>query len=1462
MKSAHAQISPGGRLRSNPAAKAVVSLLATLGLLLSMTPAIASAQDSGHDRSELYITGGKLTRLKDKSADLVQDERIVFSFNWDASAYARTDRAPKIGDYIKIDIPAWANFAEGTAPMNDAEGNAVAECVQKKTEVKCTFVTDLSRKDEPKGSYESALYLQKTQRIEKSSIQFGPLSSVVELSSIVSQDAIDKGVIGLGSESTPPNLSPLDGVQKKEGVYHGLLTYSEGKAIIGWHIYANGTGGDVTITDTFAKPLQPAQYLRAVPEFKNSVEIRYRDKKLEEPHGGGSWDLTSQKPHETSFLPHDQFDVEWSETPTGQQKATVVLKNTTDSRVYRVRIMTELDPSVHQEGDLLRNEAFIENSRVETEVKAYNVITAVAQYKDNTGAIRIFKHVEGIPADKKPQDYSATIEAKILRPGEQQPEVRTLSVREGAQAQLAGFLGDLPTGTQVTLTESASPVIEGFAHNNVVVGQGKYGNLEAQDNVRISLDRASAVVTIQNKQTTEVALTNSYVEARGKFTVTKQVRGLTANIPASFKVQYRCFTKETQPQLVTEGTIEVANGETKQSPELPLGIECHLDEIDKQSVSVDGYELNENFSHIVVEPSLTPETSDKARTILTNHYTKTTGGFSIIKKVEGDSKDRAPASFTFQYRCGDNNWTDITVEPNTPTQVNDVPKGQCVIKEAAQQPLEGVSMSTVLQAGDQQAEGTNELTFTVGDDTAAQVVVTATNTYTRDKGAFKITKVVDGDAANKAQGPFTFQYRCDGAPEWTDVTVAAGQTQEIAQIPTGQCEIKELAPAAIAGVSHSSVVSVADSHARNGEVLRFDVRKDADPVVTVQATNTYTQDRGELHIKKVVAGDAKNLAPASFSFSVRCGEQEWDNIEVKGGAFAAITNVPVGECVIKEKDAAVAGTTLATGFSVNAHPVTTDGDGSIRVPVTKGATVLVEATNTYTRETGSIELRKNVIVDGKAAPSATPFSIIARCEGMNIDPITVPGDGSTVRIDAVPTGTTCSFTEADAQRPGYAHGVTFQPASVTVNTAGETVRVEITNTYVRDTGGFSITKQVEGNAAALAPKRFHFRYTCADGVTGTVEVESGKPAMLSNIPTGECTITEEAAQVEHTTLKTHMSVGGGQPVENNTVTFSVTKDQQPAVAVVATNTYTAEEYPFMLRKTLSADTDVDVLTQRAAGRAFIFDYTCTPAYEGAKATTGQISISGDGKAVASPHTYPVGTTCTLTERADSATIPGFVHQPTQPMTVNVRAGEQPATVEFTNHYTRDGGGFNLAKKVEGWPWFATNTFTFNYRCEHSASSTVKEGTVEVVGNNTPVDVDAQIPFGSTCVITEDTQKAQRLGFVLQEVPEIRFILDENNKDHTFTATNTYIPWIPLLIPLIPLVVAPFIPQPAPHQESAVLAATPDMHKEQEKQGQTHSPQSAPAQLARTGVDKHLLAWVVFGALLSTIGVFMLRRREN
>ena len=778
---------------------------------------------------------------------------------------------------------------------------------------------------------------------------------------------------------------------------------------------------------------------------------------------------------------------------------------------------------------------------------------------------------------------------------------------------------------------------------------------------------ATTSLTIGDQTTTKVDLLNTVGVgvADNGFQVVKKASGAEGAAAKKFSFSYTC----TLPDNTTTKSGQITDVPGDETPvasteKFPVGTTCKVTE-DTAGVGIDGYTLDP-AGHDTQSVTIGRVSAPTVTATFTNTYTRDLGRFSVTKTVAGDAGDKAPASYTFDYTCkadGKDPMTGtIVVGKGETKESGEIPVGYlCTVKEHVDKD----------QAGTAYLEGYTLDVVASPDVTIAKGAVSnidVTNTYTRDLGRFSVTKTVAGDAGDKAPASYTFDYTCkaDGKDPMTGtIVVGKGETKESGEIPVGYlCTVKEHVDKDQAGTAYLEgytldVVASPDVTIAKGAVSNIDV------------TNTYTRDLGRFSVTKTVAGDAGDKAPASYTFDYTCKADGKDpmtgTIVVGKGETKESGEIPVGYlCTVKERvDKGQDGTAYLEGYTL-------DVVASPAVTIAKGAVSNIGVTNTYTRDTGRFSVKKVVqgaTFDGAANSFTVEYTCthnsVALTDEQKAGSLTLTGNGTAVTSPSLPFGTSCTIEEADgsAQRAGYAVATAYNAGQVTVGTATPSPEVTVTNTYAPLTGGFVISKTVDGDGAALAKdKEFTFDYTCtpltgAAQVKGTVVVKGGENGAVTDVPVGSCSVSERDATIDGASRSTVLTVDGSSDgVNNGTAVFNVKNGV--TVKVAATNTYVRDRGSFSVAKTVVGGAD------SFTKDTFVFDYVCTDG------TQGRLDVPGDGTAVEGPR-VPTGTECTVTERAQTANRDGYTvtSELSDNGKVTISQKDAVVAVTATNTYT-------------------------------------------------------------------------------------------------------------------------------------------------------------------------------------------------
>ena len=559
--------------------------------------------------------------------------------------------------------------------------------------------------------------------------------------------------------------------------------------------------------------------------------------------------------------------------------------------------------------------------------------------------------------------------------------------------------------------------------------------------------------------------------------------------------------------------------------------------------------------------------------------------------------------------------------------------------------------------------------LTIGDQTTTKVdLLNTVGVGVADNG-FQVVKNASGAVGAEAK-KFSFSYTCT----LPDNTEKSGQIADVPGDGTPVASPEEFPVGTKCKVTEDTAGAGIDGYtldAAGHDTQSVTIGKVSAPTVTATFTNTYTRDLGRFSVTKTVAGDAGDKAPASYTFDYTCKADGKDpmtgTIDVGKGETKQSKEIPVGySCSVKEHvDKGQDGTAYLEGYTLD---VTTGAD----VTIAKDAVSNIDVTNTYTLNKGTFSVKK--AVEGATFTGAdNTFTVQYNCTHNSVTltdeqkagSLTLTGNGTAVTSPSLPFGTSCTIKENDdsAQRAGYAVATAYTAGQVTVGTATPSPEVTVTNTYAPLKGGFVISKTVDGDGAALAKDtQFTFDYTCtpltgAAQVKGTVVVKGGENGAVTDVPVGQCSVSERDATINGASLNTVLTVDGSSDgVNNGTAVFNV-KDGV-TVQVAATNTYVLDRGSFSVAKTVVGGAD------SFTKDTFVFDYVCTDG------TEGRLDVPGDGTAVEGPR-VPTGTECTVTERAQTANRDGYTvtSELSDNGKVTISQKDAVVAVTATNTYT-------------------------------------------------------------------------------------------------------------------------------------------------------------------------------------------------
>ena len=469
-----------------------------------------------------------------------------------------------------------------------------------------------------------------------------------------------------------------------------------------------------------------------------------------------------------------------------------------------------------------------------------------------------------------------------------------------------------------------------------------------------------------------------------------------------------------------------------------------------------------------------------------------------------------------------------------------------------------------------------------------------TNTKLPDVGSLKILKSISGEGASKDSIKVTVkkgnQYVTDqGAlvDTETKITVPTGTTGvTISNLPIGDYTVEEVLDSAV--IAKYTLITTGAGASTTSMTKTVEKDKTAE----VQLVNKYERDKGTLKVTKTVSPNAPKT-----SFSITIKESEGTNpkfvnangelvttdpgLTVTAGTTLTIANVPTGSYTVTED---------VTGAEVNGYTLVADGTAT--KTVTKNGEVTAALTNTYTRDTGSLQITK--AFSGATPPSNLlnlTFEVSGPADFQTVT-LVYPTDftNGIATLNNIPTG---SYTVTESGAGDVVDGATvYTFDTTTIKTAsvdvvkGATKTATITNKYSSNVvkGSLTLSKQVTVNGGAPADivnkagtksykvtiKNAAGEYVNAAGELVAndpgLTITAGTDLVINNIPLGAYTVSEVTSDLNNIDPTLTYDTQSSTPGVN--VSFTLT-DYTVAKTLVNVFTYEEpqpDEYPVLITK--------------------------------------------------------------------------------------------------------------------------------------------------------------------------------------------------------------------------------------------------------------------------------------------------------
>jgi hypothetical protein len=367
-----------------------------------------------------------------------------------------------------------------------------------------------------------------------------------------------------------------------------------------------------------------------------------------------------------------------------------------------------------------------------------DVHTTTVNNTRDLGKIKIHKALVGDPGGAS-TDFTAHVDC----PGTAYDQ----DVALNAGNSWTGLTGDIPTGTQCTITETGIPA--GWSLVSIIPG----------------------TVTVSKGTPADVSSTITNARDVGKIKIHKTVVGDPAGASTDFTAHVDCPGTAYDQDVA----LNAGNGWTGLTGNIPTGVQCTVTEVDIPA----GWSFG---SMTPADGTVTVGTGTPVEVSVEITNTRDVGQIAIHKALQGDVAG-ASTDFTAHVDCTVDAYDqDVALTaPDWTGTTGDIPTGvQCTITEVnipAGWSLVSISPDTV----------------TVGQGDPVEVTVT----NKRDTGVITVTKVLVG-AANGAATSFTFDVDCPGTAYDQSVVVSVtngtSASATTTAIPTGlSCTVTERA---------------------------------------------------------------------------------------------------------------------------------------------------------------------------------------------------------------------------------------------------------------------------------------------------------------------------------------------------------------------------------------------------------------------------------------------------------------------------------------------------------------------------------------------------------------------------------------------------------------------------------------------------------------------------------------------
>ena len=600
-------------------------------------------------------------------------------------------------------------------------------------------------------------------------------------------------------------------------------------------------------------------------------------------------------------------------------------------------------------------------------------------------------------------------------------------------------------------------------------------------------------------------VTNPTVAVFGTVTVTKDVTTDGVAAGTSFPITLACGAYEEN--------FNLADDQSATSDPLPVGTECTVTET--APTGRDGL-VDDSYSWgPAPDPqnvTITEANQNVPVTVENSTVRNANGSLVIAKELDApagavDNFSTYSGTWTCTYAGEARNGTWTVAAGGTTTAASDILLGStCQVTENQLTTAPSTDPSYIWAGATYSPDG-GEVALTLA---APSATVTVTNSVDRVTGTFGVSKSVEGEGyVDGSTFPFTWQCTGDGwdgaSGQFTLANGGSWQVPEGTEIPAGaECTVTEGDNPDTAGGSYTwdglTWSGTGATVTQNGRSATFTVPEPtvgedgtATPaVVGLTATNTLSQKFGSVDVTKGLTGATEGYDGGTFAIMLNCGTDGTFPTSVTAGGTERIDGIPLGAtCTVTESAdrPALADGSYAWG-DVAIAPET--------VTITEAGQVIdVQVTNQIDRVYGAVAVSKTLIAPDGVVDPARSYSGTWTCQYGTDAPVTgewstAAGETTAVLSDQILVGSECTATEntldAPSGDPSYRW---LEPVIVdaTVDGAGGTAVVAVTNEVIRDMSTVTVSKSLTGAIEGFTGGTddvFQVNYECTTpGVTGS-----------------------------------------------------------------------------------------------------------------------------------------------------------------------------------------------------------------------------------------------------------------------------------------------------------------------------------------------------------------------------------------